>query len=349
MPKLHQLPRAINVVGARNNNLKSVNVEVPLWSVVGLTGLSGSGKSSLAMGVLYGEGSRRFLDGLSAYTRRRITQAARPDVDRVDFLPPALALKQVPPVPGRRSTVGTMTEVLNILRLMFSRLGSHLCPNGHRLTPTLARSAVEWIDCPVCGVKFAHPSAESFAFNTLGACLGCDGLGTRDEIDVDTLVPDIHKSIDQGAVAPWNLAGRSYMPRVVAELGVRTDVPFEQLTSAERDIVLDGPEVPRTVALTSNAGRAFELALRYESARRTVENAARNARARPPETVCAGSSAPTSAPCASAHGCAPMHCARCWPTGTSRRSARIAFASWQTSPRPWPARCRARCARCRTD
>jgi excinuclease ABC subunit A len=277
MPKLHQLPRAINVVGARNNNLKSVNVEVPLWSVVGLTGLSGSGKSSLAMGVLYGEGSRRFLDGLSAYTRRRITQAARPDVDRVDFLPPALALKQVPPVPGRRSTVGTMTEVLNILRLMFSRLGSHLCPNGHRLTPTLARSAVEWIDCPVCGVKFAHPSAESFAFNTLGACLGCDGLGTRDEIDVDTLVPDIHKSIDQGAVAPWNLAGRSYMPRVVAELGVRTDVPFEQLTSAERDIVLDGPEVPRTVALTSNAGRAFELALRYESARRTVENAARNA------------------------------------------------------------------------
>ncbi|HKE97981.1 MAG TPA: excinuclease ABC subunit UvrA [Actinomycetes bacterium] len=277
MTRMHQLPRAIKVVGARNNNLKSVDVEVPLWSVVVLTGLSGSGKSSLAMGVLYGEGSRRFLDGLSAYTRRRITQAARPDVDRVEFLPPALALKQIPPVPGRRSTVGTMTEVLNVLRLMFSRLGWHICPNGHRLTPNLARSSVEWIDCPVCGVHFAHPGAESFAFNTVGACPGCDGLGIRDEIAVDALVPDVRKSIDQGAVAPWNLAGRSYMPRVAAELGVRTDVPFEQLTPAEQGIVLDGPDDQRTVTLTSRAGRAFELTMRYESARRSVENAARNA------------------------------------------------------------------------
>ncbi|WP_327084892.1 excinuclease ABC subunit UvrA [Nonomuraea sp. NBC_01738] len=273
MPDLRHLPRAITVRGARANNLRSVDVEVPLWSMVMVTGVSGSGKSSLAMGVLYGEGSRRFLEGLSTYTRRRITQVARPDVDRIEHLPPALALRQRPALPGRRSTVGTMTETLNVLRLMFSRLGTHLCPNGHQVPPTLARSAGTRIDCPVCGVNFGYPSAESFSFNTLGACPACHGLGTRDELDDDALIPDSAKTLDEGAVAPWNLAGRSFMPKVAAELGVRTDVPFDRLTPAEQDLVLDGPEQEVNVVLTSKAGRAVRLDMRYENARRTVENA----------------------------------------------------------------------------
>ncbi|MGX1778671.1 excinuclease ABC subunit UvrA [Nocardia brasiliensis] len=269
-----RLPKAIEVVGARTHNLRNVDVDVPLWSLVMLTGLSGSGKSSLAMGVLYGEGSRRYLDGLSAYTRRRIGQVARPDVDRVDFLPSALALRQRPPVPGRRSTVGTMTEVLNVVRLMFSRLGRHVCPNGHRIEPNLARSAQLWLDCPVCGVHFEHPSAESFSFNTLGRCPGCDGLGVRDEIDTATLIPDDSLSVIEGAVAPWNLAGRSYMPQVAADLGVRIEVPVAELTDAERAILLDGPPEPRQVTLTSKAGRAVSANMTYESARRAVQNAA---------------------------------------------------------------------------
>lgn len=269
-----RLPKAIEVVGARTHNLRNVDVNVPLWSLVMLTGLSGSGKSSLAMGVLYGEGSRRYLDGLSAYTRRRIGQVARPDVDRVDFLPSALALRQRPPVPGRRSTVGTMTEVLNVVRLMFSRLGRHVCPNGHRIEPNLARSAQLWLDCPVCGAHFEHPSAESFSFNTLGRCPGCDGLGVRDEIDTATLIPDDSLTVLEGAVAPWNLAGRSYMPQVAADLGVRIDVPVADLTDAERAILLDGPPEPRAVTLTSKAGRAVSANMTYESARRAVQNAA---------------------------------------------------------------------------
>lgn len=269
-----RLPKAVEVVGARTHNLRNVDVDVPLWSLVMLTGLSGSGKSSLAMGVLYGEGSRRYLDGLSAYTRRRIGQVARPDVDRVDFLPSALALRQRPPVPGRRSTVGTMTEVLNVVRLMFSRLGRHVCPNGHRIEPTLAGSAQLWLDCPVCGAHFEHPSAESFSFNTLGRCPGCDGLGVRDEIDTATLIPDESLSVVEGAVAPWNLAGRSYMPQVAADLGVRIEVPVAELTDAERAILLDGPPEPRQVTLTSKAGRAVSATMTYESARRAVQNAA---------------------------------------------------------------------------
>ncbi|RDI63584.1 excinuclease ABC subunit A [Nocardia pseudobrasiliensis] len=267
-----RLPRAIEVVGARTHNLRNIEVRVPLWSLVMLTGLSGSGKSSLAMGVLYGEGSRRYLDGLSAYTRRRIGQAARPDVDRVEFLPPALALRQRPPVPGPRSTVGTLTEVLNVVRLMYSRLGWHLCPNGHVLTPTLAQSAQLWLDCPVCRAHFEHPSAESFSFNTIGRCPDCDGLGIRDEIDPESLL-DESRSVAQGAVRPWNLAGRSYMPEVAAELGVRTDVPVAKLTARERDILLDGPPERREVHLTSKAGRTVSPVMTYESARRTVENA----------------------------------------------------------------------------
>jgi excinuclease ABC subunit A len=182
------LPAVIGVRGARHNNLQDVDVDVPLWRTVAVVGVSGSGKTSLAIGTLYAEGMHRYLEGLSTYSRRRLAQAQRPDMDRIEHLPPALALRQRPPVPGLRSTVGTMSEVLNVLRLMMSRLGSHLCPNGHRIAPSIATQGMEVV-CPVCGAHFEPPSAESFAFNSYGACPACQGLGVRSEVDVSTLVP----------------------------------------------------------------------------------------------------------------------------------------------------------------
>src|SRR5271168_2895960 len=202
-----RLPAAIEARGVRHNNLRDLDVDIPLWCVVAVAGVSGSGKSSLATGTLFAEGMQRFLEGLSTYSRRRLSQAQRPDVDRIDHLPAALALRQRPPIPGVRSTVGTMSEVLNVLRLIMSRLGSHVCPNGHRVEPSVATIGTE-IVCPVCWVHFDHPDAESFSFNSYGACPACQGLGVRSEVNVDALVPDADKSIEEGAVLPWNSGGR---------------------------------------------------------------------------------------------------------------------------------------------
>src|ERR1700728_4375893 len=249
-PAPGELPDAITVRGARHNNLRNIDVDVPLWRTVVVVGVSGSGKTSLAMGTLYAEGLQRLLTGLSTYSRRRLAQVQRPDVDRIEHLPAALALRQRPPIPGPRSTVGTMSEVLNVLRLMMSRLGSHVCPNGHRVEPSVATIGTEII-CPVCGVTFEHPGAESFAFNSYGACPACDGLGVRSEVNVDALVPDPDKTIEQGAVLPWNSGGRRLSMYAAGEQGVRLDVPFWRLTKRERDIVFYGPPVKRQVTLTS--------------------------------------------------------------------------------------------------
>ena len=270
------LPTAIEVRGARHNNLHDLDVDVPLWRTVAIVGVSGSGKTSLAIGTLYAEGMHRFLAALSTYSRRRLTQAQRPDVDRIGHLPPALALRQRPPVPGPRSTVGTMTEVLNILRLMMSRLGSKLCPNGHRVEPSVATQDME-IVCPVCGVHFEAPSAESFSFNSYGACPACNGLGVRSEVDVDTLVPDQGKTIEQGAVLPWNAGSRRLYQYAARELGVRLDVPFRELTRREREIVLHGEPVQRRVTFSSGrSGRPVQLNVTYENAIATVERALRS-------------------------------------------------------------------------
>ncbi len=270
------LPTVISVRGARHNNLRDLDVDVPLWRTVAVVGVSGSGKTSLAIGTLYAEGMQRFLESLSTYSRRRLTQAQRPDVDRIDHLPPALALRQRPLIPGPRSTVGTRSEVLNVLRLMMSRLGSHLCPNGHRVGPSVATQGME-IVCPVCGARFEDPSAESFAFNSYGACPACQGLGVRSEVDVATLVPDPGKTIEEGAVLPWNSGGRRLSMYAARELGVRLGVPYRSLTSRERDIVLHGEPVRRQVTLRSGRnGRTVQLSVNYDNAVAAVERSLRS-------------------------------------------------------------------------
>lgn len=267
-------PAAVKIRGARVHNLKNIDVDVPLNQIVGIAGVSGSGKSSLALGVLYAEGSRRYLDALSTYTRRRMTQAAKAQVDEVLYVPAALALHQRPGVPGIRSTFGTGTELLNSLRLMFSRLANHRCPNGHLLKPSLAVAAGQELVCPECGAAFFAPSAEELAFNSQGACSGCGGTGTVRTVDRATLVPDESLSIDQGAVAPWNTLMWSLMTDVCRAMGVRTDVPFRELTPEEREIVYSGPAEKRHILYKAkNTNQAGELDFTYYNATYTVENA----------------------------------------------------------------------------
>ncbi len=267
-------PEFIKIRGARVHNLKNINVDIPLGKIVGIAGVSGSGKSSLALGVLYAEGSRRYLEALSTYTRRRMTQAAKAQVDEVLYVPAALALHQRPAVPGIRSTFGTGTELLNSLRLMYSRLASHRCPNGHYLAPSLNVAAERELVCPVCGAKFFGPSAEELAFNSQGACRTCGGTGIVRAVDKSTLVPDESLTIEQGAVAPWNSLMWSLMVDVCRAMGVRTDVPFCELTDKERDIVFNGPAEKRHILYYSkNTNQATELDFTYYNATYTVENA----------------------------------------------------------------------------
>ena len=260
--------------GAKVHNLKNIDVDIPLGKIVGIAGVSGSGKSSLALGVLYAEGSRRYLEALSTYTRRRMTQASKASVDEALYVPAALALHQRPGVPGIRSTFGTGTELLNSLRLMYSRLASHRCPNGHYLKPSLAVAAGKELVCPECGVHFYAPSAEELAFNSQGACAKCGGTGTVHTVDMASLVPDDSLTIDEGAVAPWNSLMWSLMTDICREMGVRTDVPFRDLTDQEKDIVFHGPAEKKHIFYhNKNTGQAGDLDFTYFNAVYTVENA----------------------------------------------------------------------------
>lgn len=264
----------IEVRGARVHNLKNVDVDVPLHKVVGVAGVSGSGKSSLALGVLYAEGSRRYLEALSTYTRRRMTQAPRAEVDEVLYVPAALALRQRPGVPGLRSTFGTGTELLNVLRLIFSRLASHRCPNGHRVPPTTDVAAGKELVCPECGAHFFAPSAEELSFNGRGACGRCGGTGVVRTVDRSTLVPDESLTIDEGAVAPWNTLMWSLMTDVCRAMGVRTNVPFRDLTPEEKKIVFEGPAVKKHILYRPKNGEgATPLDFTFFNAVYTVENA----------------------------------------------------------------------------
>ena len=267
-------PKYIQIRGARVHNLKNINVDIPLHQIVGIAGVSGSGKSSLALGVLYAEGSRRYLESLSTYTRRRMTGAAKAQVDEVLYVPAALALHQRPGIPGIRSTFGTGTELLNSLRLMYSRLASHRCPNGHYVEPTLKVAAEQEIFCPICGEQVQPPSAEELAFNSQGACPECGGTGRVRTVNIDSLVPDDSISIDDGAVAPWNSLMWSLMTDVCREMGVRTDIPFRELTEKEKDIVYHGPAEKKHIFYKAkNSNQAGELDFTYYNAVYTVENA----------------------------------------------------------------------------
>ena len=267
-------PDKILVRGAKVHNLKNIDVDIPLNKIVGIAGVSGSGKSSLALGVLYAEGSRRYLEALSTYTRRRMTQAAKAQVDEILYVPASLALHQRPGVPGIRSTFGTGSELLNSLRLMYSRLANHRCPNGHYLEPSLLVAAGKELVCPVCGEHFYAPGAEELAFNSQGACERCGGVGTIRTVDESTLVPDESVTIDDGAVLPWNSLMWSLMTDVCRAMGVRTDVPFRELTKEERDIVFHGPAVKKHIFYKAkNSNQAGEIDFTYYNAVYTVENA----------------------------------------------------------------------------
>lgn len=268
------LPKCIQIRGAKVHNLKNINVDVPLQKIVGIAGVSGSGKSSLALGVLYAEGSRRYLESLSTYTRRRMTQAARANVDEVLYVPAALAMHQRPGVPGIRSTFGTGSELLNSLRLIYSRLASHRCPQGHYVEPSLQVAAGKELICPICGVHFFAPSAEDLAFNSQGACPTCAGTGIVRTVDESTLVPDENLTIEEGAVAPWRTLMWSLMVDVCRAMGVRTNVPFKELTAKERDIVFHGPAVKKHIFYKAkNSNEAGELDFTYFNAIYTVQNA----------------------------------------------------------------------------
>ena len=268
------MPQNIEIRGAKAHNLKNLDVDIPLGKIVGIAGVSGSGKSSLALGVLYAEGSRRYLESLSTYTRRRMTQVSRAMADDVRYVPAALALHQRPGVPGIRSTFGTMSELLNSLRLMFSRLASHRCPNGHYLEPTLDVAAEQPIICPVCGERVYAPGAEQLAFNSEGACRCCSGTGIVRTVDESTLVPDESLTIDEGAVAPWGSLMWSLMKDIAREMGVRTDVPFRDLTPQEKEIVYHGPAEKRHIIYKNEKTNGFaEMDFTYYSAVYSVENA----------------------------------------------------------------------------
>jgi excinuclease ABC subunit A len=267
------LPKYIEVRGARVHNLKNINVDVPLNEIVAIAGVSGSGKSSLALGALYAEGSRRYLESLSTYTRRRMTQAERADVDDVRYVPAALALRQRPGVPGIRSTFGTLSELLNSLRLMFSRLASHRCPNGHYCPPSLSVAAMQEITCPVCGAKFYGPGAEELAFNSTGACKTCGGTGVIQTVNEAALVPDDSKTIDEGAVVVWGTLMWSLMKDIVRTMGVRTDVPFRDLTPEEKEIVYHGELKKHHIHYVNpNTLEPAEMDFNYYSAVNSVKN-----------------------------------------------------------------------------
>ncbi|WP_206855978.1 excinuclease ABC subunit UvrA [Candidatus Enterococcus mangumiae] len=349
----------IIIHGARAHNLKNIDVTIPRDKFVVVTGLSGSGKSSLAFDTLYAEGQRRYVESLSAYARQFLGQMDKPDVDSIDGLSPAISIDQKTTSKNPRSTVGTVTEINDYLRLLFARVGHPICPNDHIeitsqsvdqmadqvlelpdrtkiqiLAPIVVKkkgqhkkvferiqkegyvrvrvdgetydvseapeleknkkhdiaividrivvkegvrsrlfdsieAALRLADgyvlidvigeeemlfsehyaCPYCGFTVGELEPRLFSFNApFGACPDCDGLGVKLEVDIDLVIPDKNKTLNEGAIIPWNPISSQYYPQMLAQAcesyGIDMDTPFEDLPLEHQEIVLNGTSEP---------------------------------------------------------------------------------------------------------
>ncbi|MBC1474996.1 excinuclease ABC subunit UvrA [Listeria grandensis] len=345
----------IVIQGARANNLKNINVEIPRDKLVVMTGLSGSGKSSLAFDTIYAEGQRRYVESLSSYARQFLGQMDKPDVDLIEGLSPAISIDQKTTSRNPRSTVGTVTEIHDYLRLMYARVGHPICPNHgieitsqtieqmvdrvlelpdktriqilapiisgkkgahkktlegikkegyvrvridgemydigdeieleknkkHSIDIVIDRIVVkegvtsrlfdsiesalrladgyavvdvigdkellfsEHYACPYCGFSVGELEPRMFSFNSpFGACPTCDGLGTKLEVDIDTVIPDMSLSLNEGAIIPWKPISSQYYPKMLAaactEFKINMDTPLEDLPEEHLSIILNG-------------------------------------------------------------------------------------------------------------
>ncbi|WP_234733447.1 excinuclease ABC subunit UvrA [Tellurirhabdus bombi] len=220
-PSEQEFQGFIRVRGARQHNLKNIDVAIPRDALVVFTGVSGSGKSSLAFGTLYAEAQRRYLESVSPYTRRLFNQMAVPEVDAIDGLPPAVALQQQRGTPTTRSSVGSVTTLNNLVRMLYSRAGDY--PPGQ-------------------GILYA----ESFSANTPeGACPTCHGLGSMYEVTEESMVPDPSLTIRERAVAAWPQAwGGQNLRDILVSLGYDVDKPWQELPQQQRDWILFTDEQP---------------------------------------------------------------------------------------------------------
>ena len=345
----------IKIRGARAHNLKNIDVDIPKDKLVVVTGLSGSGKSSLAFDTLYAEGQRRYVESLSAYARQFLGQMDKPDVDSIDGLSPAISIDQKTTSKNPRSTVGTVTEINDFLRLLWARVGTPICPNdGHEITSQSPEQMVDKIlelpertklqilapivrgkkgqhkkiiekvkkdgfvriivdgeihdveeeieldknkkhdisvvvdrivlkdgirsrlfdsleaalrltngnvavdvigdkmlqfsenfSCPYCGFTIGELEPRIFSFNApFGACPDCDGIGVKLEVDKDLVIPDDTKTLNEGALAPWNPISSKYYPTMLQQaceaFGIDMDTPFKDLPDKDKKIILYG-------------------------------------------------------------------------------------------------------------
>src|SRR5205809_316345 len=265
------------VRGAREHNLKDITVEIPRDSLTVITGLSGSGKSSLAFDTIYAEGQRRYVESLSAYARQFLGLMEKPDVDAIEGLSPAISIEQKSAGHNPRSTVGTITEVYDYLRLLWARLGTPHCPKDcspiapQRASQTTESRLADSIEtalkaadgtvevvrggtstlfseryaCPTCGLSLPELEPRQFSFNSpFGACPDCSGLGTRREVSPDLVLGDPSLSILEGVILPWGepsgYVRKVILPSLARAFKFDLNSPWQALPAAVKKVVLSG-------------------------------------------------------------------------------------------------------------
>ena len=238
-PAALALSHCVHVRGAREHNLKNIDVDIPRDALVVFTGVSGSGKSSLAFGTVYAEAQRRYFESVAPYARRLIDQVGVPDVDSIEGLPPAVALQQQRGTPSARSSVGSVTTLSSLVRMLFSRAGSYPA------------------DQPML-------YAEDFSPNTpQGACPNCHGLGRVYEVTEKTMVPDPSLTIRERAIAAWPQAwGGQNLRDILVSLGYDVDTPWRELPKKDRDWILYTDEQPTVPVYAGFTPRETRAALR---------------------------------------------------------------------------------------